>query len=149
MKYSLILLCLFITGAARAELDPFSVYSLHAPNGCLDAEIGTKKLTLADLIEIGLCNNPSLNKGFMSVKASEASYGATQSEYLPTISATGSLSSDYSKGEYDGSSHGDPYSGNTQPRTHDLPPEQRYALRRQQIRQTHAHKPHGDDRDHH
>lgn len=111
MKYSLMFLCLFITGAAQAELDPFSVYSLHAPNGCLDTEIGTKKLTLADLIEIGLCNNPALNKGFMSVKASEASYGAAQSEYLPTISATGSLSSDYSKREHEGSAHGDPYSG--------------------------------------
>ena len=79
MKYSLIILSLLIATSAHAELDPFSVYSLHAPSGCLDAEIGTEKLTLADLIEIGLCNNPSLNKGFMSVKSSEAEYGAVKS----------------------------------------------------------------------
>lgn len=111
MKYSLIILSLLIATSAHAELDPFSVYSLHAPSGCLDAEIGTEKLTLADLIEIGLCNNPSLNKGFMSVKSSEAEYGAAKSEYLPSLAATGSISADYSKNEYEGSDQGSPYSG--------------------------------------
>ncbi len=115
MKYRLatLLLCLGIwtPQPVWAQADPFSVYSLHAPNGCVDAEIGTKKLTLADLIEIGLCNNPSLNKGFMAVKSSEAEYGAAQSEYLPSVSAQGALSSGYNKTQGTGANHSDPYSG--------------------------------------
>ena len=80
-------------------LDPFSVYRENAPKNCIDKDIGKGELGLSELIEIGLCNNPALNRDYMSLKASEASLGKSKSEYLPTVTASGELSDSYTKKE--------------------------------------------------
>lgn len=100
------------TAAAHADLDPFSVYGARAPAGCLEQGIGTEPLGLPELIQIGICNNSRLNKNYMSVKMAEASYGQARAEYLPAVSATGSLTQSYEKIEDIGSSKDHPYEGN-------------------------------------
>ena len=112
MKKSLIIFCLFIALPVRAEMDPFSVYAAEAPAGCIDAPLKEGNLTLPDLIQIGICNNPALSRGYMSVKASEAAYGQSQSAYLPSVTVRGNMSRDYSKTEDVDSQKDHPYSGN-------------------------------------
>lgn len=97
---------------ARAELDPFSVYREKAPQGCLDKQVGQAPLTLTDLISIGICNNPKLNKGYMAVKVAEADLGQQKSEYLPSVAGRATFESDYSKQQKEKSLDNDPYSGN-------------------------------------
>ncbi len=104
-------LCAFVL-PLRAEVDPFSVYNAQAPQGCLDKQIGTAPLDLADLIQIGICNNPSLNRQYMAVKIAEGNVGQSQSGYLPNISATAGADKDYAKVQKGDSSENDPYSAN-------------------------------------
>ncbi len=98
--------------SALSSTDIFSVYQAKAPQGCVDKDIGKGKIGLAELIEIGLCNNPSLNRGYMQVKVSESSLGKSKSEYLPQISGTAGISDTFSKNENLGTSKSDPYNGN-------------------------------------
>lgn len=102
-------LCFAVSANAA---DPFSVYRANAPEGCVDKDIGTKALGLSELIEIGLCNNPSLNRDYMGVKASEASLGKAKSEYLPDITASGGVSDSFSKREHGKREKADPLNGN-------------------------------------
>ncbi len=111
MKLKLLTFALMMSATPVLALDPFFVYTQNAPENCVDADV-TKELDLPTLIQVGICNNPALNRDYMSVKASEASLGATKSEYLPTIDANGSISKSTTKmkgGEKENSS---PYSGN-------------------------------------
>ena len=103
---------LFISCPGMAMIDVFSVYRAKAPQNCVDKDIGKGKIGLAELLEIGICNNPALNRGYMEVKASEASLGKAKSEYLPTITASGSITDELSKHQEKGTSKSDPYSGN-------------------------------------
>lgn len=112
MKKILFALCLMSSVFAHAEMDPFSVYLAEAPSGCIDTPLKTGELTLPDLIQIGICNNPTLSRGYMSVKASEAAYGQSKSAYLPNVTVNGSISQDYSRQEEGDSEKGHPYSGN-------------------------------------
>lgn len=67
-------------------LDVFDVYKAQTPTGCLDDNISIKKeVSLIDLIKIGICNNPSLNIDYMSLKGAEANLGSAKSEYFPNI----------------------------------------------------------------
>lgn len=111
--YFLIGVCfLGLTVPAQAGLDPFSVYSAKAPEGCLDAQIGQEKLDLSDLIQIGICNNPSLNRSYMAVKSAESDVGQVKSNYLPSVSGSVSASKEYGKVEKNASAETDPYSAN-------------------------------------
>ncbi len=96
----------------NAAIDVFSVYRSKAPQNCVDKDIGKGKIGLPELIEIGLCNNPALNRGYMEVKAGEASLGKAKSEYLPDISVSGSINDSFNKHQINGTSKSDPYSGN-------------------------------------
>ena len=111
--YFLIGVCfLGLTAHAQANIDPFSVYSAKAPEGCLDAQIGQEKLDLSDLIQIGICNNPSLSRSYMAVKTAESDVGQVKSNYLPSITASASVDKDYGKVQDGNSSEDDPYSAN-------------------------------------
>ena len=111
--YFLIGVCfLGLATSAFASIDPFSVYSAQAPEGCLSKEIGKEKLDLSDLIQIGICNNPSLNRSYMAIKTAESDVGQVKSGYLPTISASASADKDYGKVQNGISSEDDPYSAN-------------------------------------
>lgn len=109
------ILCLgvsFVIAGSAQGLDPFSVYRENAPKNCVDKDIGKGALGLPELIEIGLCNNPALNRDYMSVKASAASVGKAKSEYLPDVTATGELSDSYNKAQKDDRVKSDPFGGN-------------------------------------
>jgi outer membrane protein TolC len=113
MKYILLAtLCALYATNARAQFDPLSVYTAKAPQNCISRDIDAKKLSLPDLINIGICNNPTLGREFMSVKISESEYGASKSEYLPDVSVTGSINDKYNKTQYLSGGKTDPYAGN-------------------------------------
>ena len=113
MKRALIILGLLgLSCTVRAELDPFSVHNLPAPENCVDKTLDKEQIGLPELIQMAICTNPALNREYMSVKASEAEVGQTKAEYLPKITASGSASisgNKYEKGSYNKSY---PYSGN-------------------------------------
>lgn len=93
-------------------LDPFSVYTDDMPKNCLTAPVDiTQALTLPDLIEIGLCRNPALNRDYMTIKAAQASVGATTAEYLPTVNVVGSMTQSYAKEQQADSIKNNPYAG--------------------------------------
>ncbi len=111
MKFKLFVLALIFSATPVWALDPFFVYTQNAPENCVDADV-TKELDLPTLIQIGICNNPALNRDYISVKAQEASLGSAKSEYLPTIEATGSASKSVSKVEGGQRENTSPFSGN-------------------------------------
>ena len=111
MKFKLFVLALVFSATPVWALDPFFVYTQNAPENCVDADV-TKELDLPTLIQIGICNNPALNRDYISVKAQEASLGSAKSEYLPTIEATGSASKSVSKMEGGQRENTSPFSGN-------------------------------------
>ena len=111
MKLKLLTLALMMSATPALALDPFFVYTQNAPENCIDADV-TQELDLPTLIQIGICNNPALNRDYMSVKASEAALGSTESAYLPTIDATGSASKSTTKMKGGQKETTSPYSGN-------------------------------------
>ena len=113
MKYKWTLLFLAcLSYNANAALDPFSVYKLQAPEGCVDKELSKEKIGLPELIQFGICTNPSLNREYMSVKASEADVGQAKSEYLPSVTASGSAGISGNKQEKGKYNKNYPISGN-------------------------------------
>lgn len=112
MKKILLALGLTCLASQTLALDFLGVYDKNAPEGCLSEVNLNQKLTLPVLIQIGICNNPSLNREFMAVKASEAQLGVQRSEYLPTISASGNASRTYKKQEDTDSERANPFSAN-------------------------------------
>ncbi|MBP5344063.1 MAG: TolC family protein [Alphaproteobacteria bacterium] len=109
------LLLLFVCGiavSAHAAMDPFSVYKLQTPEGCLDKDLTKTELGLPELIQIGICSNPTLSREYMAVKAQEASLGTAKAEYLPNVEASGAASISGNKNEHDHWRQSEPYSGN-------------------------------------
>lgn len=93
-------------------LDPLFTSSVQPPTGCIDKNITNDELALADLVQIGICTNPSLSAQYMGVKATEANLGVGRSQYLPTVTVTGAAGVNGYRVE----SHGDyvqsePYTG--------------------------------------
>ena len=113
MKLKTLVLSTFLCASFSVmALDPFSVYTANAPENCVDKELSTKKLTLPDLITIGVCNNPSLSKDFMAIKIKEASVGQAKATYLPTVKGSASISKRSSKTEGQTSLENEPLSAN-------------------------------------
>ncbi len=94
--------CALLMGisCSAMALDPFSVYRLESPKGCVDKELESARLGLAELIQLGICTNPTLNREYMTVKSREANVGESKAEYLPSVSlnATANLNSDKTEG---------------------------------------------------
>ncbi len=110
MNLKLLTFSLMITTPVLA-LDPFSVYTQNAPENCVDADV-SKELDLPTLIQVGICNNPALNRDYMSVKAREANLGEVKSEYLPSIDASGSINKSTTKAKGFDKETDSPYSAN-------------------------------------
>ena len=106
-----VMFALLLISTPGWALDPFSVYSLNAPKGCIDADV-SQELDLPALIQIAVCNNPSLNRDYMSVKAREAELGGAKGDYLPTVSANVSAGKNITKNQGDKNHTSSPYSGN-------------------------------------
>ena len=83
----LVVLCSLVLPAAA--LDPLGAYRVRPPQGCVDKDVTTQTLNLEDLIQISLCTNPALASQYMSLKAQEATLGASRAEYLPVLTLTG------------------------------------------------------------
>ncbi len=111
MKKYIALLALVCVAFPAAAFDPLSAYKVTAPTGCIDKDIDTDELTLDDLLQIGVCNNPSLSAGYMGVKASEASLGSARSQYLPSIKLTGTATIQGDKLEHGTNMQDEPYNG--------------------------------------
>ena len=95
----------FTAYAAEEEgiSDPLSVLSnISTPKQCIKEDIDNHSLSLSDLIEIALCNNPTLNRSYMEAKASAASYGESLSTYFPSI--TGEADTGYNSSKIGGGS---------------------------------------------
>ncbi len=88
--------------ANSAPSDPFKVLSTaNTPKKCLKENINNLSLSLSDLIEVAVCNNPTLNRSYMEAKASAATYGQSLSSYLPGID--GNADAGYSNSKTGGS----------------------------------------------
>lgn len=87
-KYLITVLAVFVTVTHISGLDLYSVYDSQAPQGCIEADLGGK-VTLSDLMQIAVCNNPSLSAEYMLLKSKEAALGASKGQYLPTVTVTG------------------------------------------------------------
>ena len=111
MKKYITLLLLVGLALPAVAFDPLGAHKVAAPKGCIDKDITTEELTLDDLIQIGLCTNPSLSAGYMGVKASEAGLGQARSQYLPTVNLTGTGNITGEKLEGTSYVQGEPYSG--------------------------------------
>ncbi|MBQ7413026.1 MAG: TolC family protein [Alphaproteobacteria bacterium] len=112
MKKTLFLLVLSLFSlSARAEFDPLSVYSLEPPENCIEADLNGP-LSLSDLVQIGICTNPALNRDYMSVRSTEAGLGQARSQYLPTITAEGEAGIQNTKIEGQSHKQDEPYSAN-------------------------------------
>lgn len=81
-------------------IDPFSTEDLITP-GPLDQAVDARHcakekinspLTLADVVDLALCNNPQTRSLWASARAQASQVGISTSAYLPTLSATGSVS---------------------------------------------------------
>lgn len=72
-----------------AALDPLGAYRVRPPVGCVDKDVTTQSLNLADIIQVSLCTNPALASQYMSVKVQEAALGASRAEYLPVVTLSG------------------------------------------------------------
>ena len=89
MKKYILLAAVVCMALPAAALDPLGAYHTKPPEGCIDKNAAQEELELADLIQISLCTNPSLSAQYMGVKASEAAVGASRSQYLPSVTVTG------------------------------------------------------------
>ncbi len=89
MKKQALLALLCAMAVPCTALDPLFTSSVQAPKGCIDKNITTDELALSDLMQIGICTNPSLSAQYMGVKATEATLGAGRSQYLPSVTVSG------------------------------------------------------------
>lgn len=85
-------------------VDPFGVYQNDKVPVCQRPDL-SKELTLLDAMEIAVCESPTLKSSYLSTQVSAASYGQSLSNYLPTVSGTGSL--DQNSTKVDGNGHSD------------------------------------------
>lgn len=86
-------------------MDPFSTEDL-IQRGPLDQAPEVKHcarekllspLTLADVVDLALCNNPQTRALWASARGQAAQVGVSSAAYLPTLSATGSVSNNQSQ----------------------------------------------------
>ena len=98
----------FATGVKQED-----VYTIKAPENCLDKEITIdKEVSLIDLIKIGICNNKELRVKYMSYKINEANLGSSKSEYFPQISLNSGISINNSKTQGYSHTQNNPYNVN-------------------------------------
>ena len=87
-KYLVTVFAFFVTVIQTNGLDLYGVYESQAPQGCIEADLAGE-VTLSDLMQIAVCNNPSLSAEYMLLKSKEAALGASKGQYLPTVTVTG------------------------------------------------------------
>ncbi len=112
MKKQILLALLCTAALPGMALDPLFTSTVQPPTGCIDKNIATEELSLADLQQISICTNPSLSAQYMGVKATEANLGAGRSQYLPSVTLTGNAGiNGYRVEEHGGYLQSEPYTG--------------------------------------
>ena len=86
--------------AAVDNYDPLSVHALAPKSQLGDVDAASicnfggqsrRALSLADVVDRSLCNNPQTHAAWANARAQAAQVGVARSAYLPTITATGSV----------------------------------------------------------
>lgn len=84
-----------VSSAAFAGEDPLDVTKpverLPVESIC-SQEIRGKKLTLPDVVNLALCNNPQTRQSYLTAMSAAADYGQAQGDYMPTVGLTAGLS---------------------------------------------------------
>lgn len=115
MKKYVIIGLLCIIALPGVAFDPLFTSGVQPPKGCIDKNITQDELSLVDLVQIGVCTNPSLSAQYMGAKAAEANLGAGRSQYLPTVNVTGAAGIDGTRTEgHGGYTQTEPYQGQAQ-----------------------------------
>ncbi|MDR2337369.1 MAG: TolC family protein [Deltaproteobacteria bacterium] len=81
--------------------DPFDALQ-NSPDftECYEKQIDTNQaFYLADIIEIAICNSPTIRQNYMQARASAASYGQALSGYLPKINSGANLNRKFSESD--------------------------------------------------
>ncbi len=101
LRFVIFLTCFVMILPAHAMAgDPFSTEDLIKP-GPLDQAVDVahcakekilSPLTLADVVDLALCNNPQTRVLWASARSQAAQVGASTAAYLPTLSAQGAVS---------------------------------------------------------
>lgn len=90
MKKIALLACMMPMSAAFA-----------ASNDCLDRiSAPSGKLSLQEVIELGLCRNPQTTAAYLSAESARFAKNAGYANYLPSVSASGSAGRDYRNKEW-------------------------------------------------
>lgn len=90
-----------------------SVPAAAKSNDCLDRRsVPAGELTLAQVIELGLCRNPQTSSAFLAAEAARYNKNAGYAGYLPSIDVSGSASKSYRNEEWSGTSYGASLSAN-------------------------------------
>ena len=96
--------------ALAEQPDPFAMQGLVAaspagsvqrnvlPAPCQDAHSATAPLSLADVVERALCNNPQTREAWANARFQAAQVGVGESAYLPSINLGGAESRNWSDG---------------------------------------------------
>lgn len=89
--------------------DLYGVYDSKAPQGCIEANL-QGEVSLPDLMQIAVCNNPALSAEYMLLKSKEAALGASKGQYLPSVTLTGQGTLQKNKIEHaDSTTRSEPY----------------------------------------
>lgn len=79
----------FCHGAIASGLnDPFSTEGMTSASPCSFTDSGHAPLSLADVVERALCNNPQTRAAWANARAQAAQVGVAESAYLPTLNAS-------------------------------------------------------------
>ncbi|MGQ0620180.1 MAG: TolC family protein [Panacagrimonas sp.] len=89
-------LCCASTAHAASLSDPFgelaAIPSLHDTGRACPESIPERSLNLVDIVDTALCRNPQTASAWAAARSSAAAVGTARSAYLPTLSASGSVS---------------------------------------------------------
>lgn len=91
-------LCLLPAAKAQGLADPFDSSALHAAapgdsrggglKGACQATDETAPLTLVQVVDLALCNNPQTRLAWANARAQAAQVGIAESAYLPTLAVS-------------------------------------------------------------
>ena len=89
MKRNLIItLAVFSAFTQINGFDLYGVYDSKAPQGCIETDL-QGEMSLLDLMQVAICNNPALSAEYMLLKSKEAALGASKGQYLPSVVVSG------------------------------------------------------------
>ena len=111
MRKYLLIVALCSTAMCAWAFDPMFAYTVQPPEGCVDKDILNQELSLVDLLQIGVCTNPSLSAQYMGVKSAEAGVGVSRAEYLPSVLLSGQGNITGERIERQSYVQNEPYSG--------------------------------------